>query len=237
MSRTIWTSILALVACNCESGPTPVVKPANVALVPAKSDLRPQMRAHHEAATALQRAISQGRLIDAREQAAWIGEYANPRSDELLTAAFQIAQARDLRAAAALTGDLAAACSTCHVETGARPVITIPPPPAAVPGIEAQMQLHQWAAARLWDGVIAPDDAAWQAGARTMMRATIDLGATTHAKPNSDVVGYAEALHGLAETATTTTGHTARAVLYGEMLETCANCHAIVRPRTIAEGK
>lgn len=239
MTRTLWPVLVAVVACNCESGPSP----AYVAPVPPTptvrepQDLRDQMRAHYTAASDLQRAIAHGRLIEARDLAAWIGTYANPRSDELLTAAYQIEQARDLRTAAALTGDLAAACGTCHYERGVRPVIAFPPEPAAVPGIEAQMQRHQWAAARLWDGVIGPDDGAWFAGARAMSNATIDLGATTHAKPNSDVVGYAEAMRALAQRAAETRNHGERSVLYGEMLQTCASCHAIVRPRAIADGR
>ncbi len=232
-----WSVVVAVVACNCESGPgTTRVESVGVEMTAqTPTTTVEQMRAHYAAATDLQKAISHGRLIEARELAAWIGTNARPRTDELMTASYQLEQARDLRTAAALTGDLAGACGSCHQERGAHPALKAAPEPVAVPGIEAQMQRHQWAATRLWDGVIGPDDAAWFAGARAMANATIDLGATTHAQPNSDVVGYAESLRELALRAGDTRDLTARSVQYGEMLYTCASCHAIVRPRAVAD--
>lgn len=235
MMDRIWLGLAVVVACNCESGPdggpaaTPISNTSDAEL------LQRRMRAHHEAATYLQRAVVHGRLMDARTSAAWINANANPRTDELLTAAYQIEQARDLETIAALTGDLAAACGSCHQERGATPFIRMPPEPAAVPGLPAQMQRHEWAAARLWDGVIGPSDEAWYAGARAMGEATIDLAATTHAKPNEEVVALAERMHELAARAKNTNRLADRSVLYGEMLQTCASCHAIVRPRVIAD--
>jgi len=237
MTRTLWLVLGLALACNCESAPGPAGSPLE-SVVPAGRpetvDVRQTMRAHHQAAKELQVAITQGRLTSARDLAAWIGTNANPRTDELLTAAYQIEQARDLAAAADLTGDLAGACGSCHLERGVRPRLTSPPEPPALPGIKHEMARHQWAAALLWDGVIGPDDLAWLTGARVMATATIDFSATTHDKPNPEVVGYGETLRMLAIRAGETTDHTGRAVLYSEMLQNCVGCHAIVRPRAVA---
>jgi hypothetical protein len=98
------------------------------------------------------------------------------------------------------------------------------------------MQRHQWAASRLWEGVIGPSDVAWREGASVMARTTIDLARTTNAKPNEDVVRHAETVHELSLRAIELSEPARRGALYGEMLEACASCHSIVRPRTIADG-
>ena len=232
--RRTWLAALAVVACSCETGPAPTHRPVAPSGTPTH-DMRKAMRAHFEAAVEVQRAVAHGQLTTARDTASWLVAHAAPRTDDLIAAARQISEARDVSAAGARTGELAYACSTCHLASTARPTFRFPPEPEAVPGIEAQMQRHQWAAARLWEGVIGPDDAAWFAGARAMATATIDLAATTHAKPNSDVVGYAETMRELATRATETSNRRARAELYGAMLNTCASCHAVVRPNTVAE--
>src|SRR5690606_31720974 len=117
--------------------------------------------------------------------------------------------------------------------SGARPAFAfgVAPPDG---DIEAQMERHQWGAARLWEGVIGPSDDAWLAGARVVAAQDIDLGTTTRGKPNADVAAHAEALRTLASEATRTDEPAARSELYGTMLHTCASCHAIVRPGAVA---
>jgi len=194
--------------------------------------VREQMWAHFEAARSLQQAITQGRLADARELAGWLATKAEPRTPELVAAAQKIQDAPDLKAAAAMTGTLASACGSCHEASKASPVFAIPKEPADGPSIDAQMQRHQWAAARLWEGVIGPNDDAWFFGVRVMETGKIDLRWTTNAPPNTAAVAYAEALRNLAKQAQNVEGTTARAAFYGEMLHTCASCHAIARPAT-----
>ncbi|MBL0220367.1 MAG: hypothetical protein IPQ07_41670 [Myxococcales bacterium] len=187
------------------------------------------MWAHFEAAAELQRAIAQGRLADARELATWLATKAEPRTPELIGAALRIQEAPDLKTAAALTGALAGACGSCHEASKAAPVFVIPREPADGPSIETQMQRHQWAAARLWEGVIGPNDDAWFFGVQAMENAKIDLRWTTKAAPPPEAVGFAEELRGLAARAPNVEGRAARAEFYGTMLHTCASCHAILR--------
>ena len=195
--------------------------------------VREQMWAHFEAATQLQRAVAQGRLADARDLAGWLATKAEPRTPELVAAAEQIQQAPDLKTAAALTGALGGACGGCHEASKTSPVFAVPKAPDDGPSIEAQMQRHQWAAARLWDGIIGPNDDAWFFGVRVMEDAKIDLRWTSSAKPNPDAAGYAQALRGLAAQAPNVEGRAARAEFYGAMLHVCASCHAIVRPTPV----
>ena len=238
MNRARWiVPVLAIVACTCESGPSPRPQ-APVAMQPAAThDLRESMWAHFEAAAELQRAVAQGRLIDARELGGWLATKAQPKTAELVAVARAVQAAPDLPTVAALSGKLAGACASCHVERGATPSFAFGIAPPDAPGLEAQMHRHQWAAARLWEGVIGPSDEAWLAGARVMLTATIDLSATTNAKPNADVAGYAETLRAQATRAIDLYDRTARSELYSEMLHNCTSCHAIVRPNTVASEK
>jgi cytochrome c553 len=196
--------------------------------------VREQMWAHFEAARELQRAVAQGRLSDARDLASWLELKAEPRTSELTAAARRIHDAPDLQTAAALTGTLASACSGCHEANRAAPVFVIPAEPPDGASIEAQMLRHQWAAARLWEGLIGPNDDAWYSGVRVMEGAKIDLRWTTNAKPNPDAAAHAQTLRDLTAKAQNVEGRTARAGLFGAMLYTCASCHAIVRPNPAA---
>jgi len=241
--RTSWLVCLAAMAWSCESGPGPGRGPTTVHSPVAEGPppapaaapkVREQMWAHFEAATQLQRAVAQGRLTDARELASWLATKAEPRSPELIAAAQRIQEAPDLKTAAALTGTLAGACGSCHEANKAAPVFVIPKEPVDGPSIETQMQRHQWAAARLWEGVIGPNDDAWFFGVRVMEDAKIDLRWTTNATPNPDAVAYAATLRGLAAQAPNVEGRTARAEFYGTLLHTCASCHAVVRPNPVA---
>lgn len=178
--------------------------------------------------------MAQGRLTDARNLASWLAEKAEPRTPALTAAAERIKQAPDLQTAGALAGTLANACSECHESKRATPVFVIPAEPPEGPSIHAQMLRHQWAAARLWEGLIGPNDDAWYSGVRVMEGAMIDLRWTTNAKPSDDAVAYAQTLRDLTAKAQNVEGRTARAGLFGAMLHTCASCHAIVRPNPAA---
>lgn len=230
------TVILALVAGACESGTGPAHPPVAPSAAAPAHERRDAARAHHAAAAELELAIVHGRLTDARDLGGWIAANAEPRTDALIAAARRIEVARDVPAAAAMIGDLAYACAACHEQRGVRPTFRFPPAPDAWPDIAVQMHRHQWAAARLWEGVTGPDDVAWSAGASVLTTTAIDLGATTHAKPNEDVVELAEIMQVLATRALDTHEPAPRARLYANMLETCASCHAIVRPRAVAIG-
>lgn len=245
MRRTRWLAVgLALAACHCESGPAPARKPAVPILesVPAAAPgMRKHMAAHLDAAAGLQAAIAQGRLSDARDQAAWFATHDmdvplewRPYVDEMRYAALRIKGADDLATAGLSLGRLGRACGACHEAMSARPALAYAPPPADGNTLDAQMERHQWAAARLWEGVIGPADRLWLEGARVMTTTRFDIARSVHEKPNADVLELAERLHEQAKQAITLTDAAARAQHYGEMLDTCASCHSIVRTRPVA---
>lgn len=244
--------MIAAMACSCERGPGPGAGPVGPHSPPAPAatappevpapaaasahSVRENMWAHFEAASELQRAVAQGRLADARELASWLETRAEPRTPALEAAARSIREAPDLQTAGRLTGALALACSACHEANRRSPVFVIPREPDDGPSIEAQMQRHQWAAARLWEGVVGPNDDAWYTGVKVMEAARIDLRWTTNARPAPEAAALAAAMRGLANQAINTESRTGRAELYGAMLHTCASCHAIVRSRADASS-
>jgi len=202
------------------------------------------MAAHYIAATELQAAIAQGRLSDVRDQAHWLMTHDmdgppdwRPHIDELRDAAMRIWRSQDVPTAGVQLGRVGRACSACHEAQAARPALFYPPVPPDGDTFEAQMERHQWAAARLWDGVVGPADELWQEGARVMATGRIDIAKLAHGKPNVEVIELAERLRAQATEASTISDRGARAAFFGNMMETCASCHSIVRPRPVVGAR
>lgn len=199
------------------------------------------MAAHLESAYALQAAIAQGRLADARDHAAWFATHDmrvparwQGYVDDMRVAAVRIQAGDDVAAAGLQLGRLGHACGSCHEAQQARVAFAYVPPPPHGTTLEVQMARHTWAAARLWQGVIGPADQLWLEGAHAMTTTPLDLVASMHGKPNVEVIELAERLQEQAQAATELTDHASRAQLYGEMMDTCASCHRIVRPHPVA---
>jgi hypothetical protein len=242
MSRLTWiAAMLSFTAFACESGPAPARKPAPIIVEMASApprDMQSHMAAHLDAASALQAAIAHGRLADARDIAAWFATHdmEAPHGwrgyvDEMRYAALRVRHASDLPTAGLELGRFARTCGHCHIVMGARPSFA----PVALPdGGATEMARHQWAAARLWEGLVGPDDARWRDGAQVMTTVRFAIGDAVHDKPNADVIELGQQLHAQAREALATTSSAPRAKLYGEMMSTCASCHAIVRPQAVA---
>jgi cytochrome c556 len=231
--------VMALAVCHCESAPGPARRAAAPQAEPPAGDpqLRPHMASHFEVAVELQAAIAQGRLADARDKARWFAahEMDTPPAwssyiQEMRYAAMQIGRARDVPTAGAQIGRLGLACGSCHATERATLAFSTDPPPADVMTPEAQMDRHQWAAARLWEGLIGPADQRWLEGAQVMAATHFDVAKSAHQKPNAEVVELAERMREQATAAVEVTDLAARATLFGEMMDTCASCHSIVRP-------
>lgn len=206
--------------------------------------MKQHMASHFEAAAALQTAIAHGRLVDARDRAHWFASHEmdaplswRPYLDEMRYAALRIERARDVATAGAQIGLLGRACGACHEAHAAKPAFRYELPPSNDTTLDAQMHRHQWAAARMWQGVVGPADQAWQDGARVMATTRLDVAATAHEKPNTETFELAEQLRDQATRALAITDRDEQATFYGEMMETCASCHSIVRPTARAAAR
>lgn len=239
MKRSSWLAlVLALMSSRGEDAASSARNTAASAPKPGRTT-RHHLRDHLDAATDLQLAVTTGRLSDARDLAGWFA--AHPMNepdrwrhhlDELEIAARTIEQANDLSTVGAEIGRFGRACSSCHEDQAASVAFRSVPLPAGNT-LEANMRRHQWAAARLWEGLIGPSERRWIEGARVMATIELDVRQTVHAKPNAEVVGFAEQLGDLGRRASELRDHDARAVLYGQMMVTCVGCHNIVRPHAV----
>jgi hypothetical protein len=135
-----------------------------------------------------------------------------------------VARARSVEEGLRLEARLAAACASCHREHHGSAIFEHPPKrPPDEPGIEARMARHRWAADRLWEAVVGDADDAWREG--------LDVLATAPPLPLEGERGrLGRELRRLAQGALKLKPPldepARRAALYGDILVTCAACHA-----------
>lgn len=196
-------------------------------------ELRATMHQDLLRAVAIREAVISGELADTRAPARWLAEQAldvpeawKPHVAAMQRVAREVVDAADIKAAARATGQLARQCGECHRSVGARHDMSFPPEPPKGKGAQSAMVLHQWAAERLYQGLVSNNDEAWRAGAAALVEAPL------HVEEITADVELPEDLHGLAGTvrqlgarASGTTDAGARAEIYGELIGSCAACH------------
>ncbi|MCB9763324.1 MAG: hypothetical protein H6739_26395 [Alphaproteobacteria bacterium] len=127
----------------------------------------------------------------------------------------------DLTATAAVVADASAACGDCHQAAGVQMLQDPAPPPATA------MLRHQWAAERLWEGLVAPSEDALRAGWEALVETPMLPAELGEAASSPEVVALEARVHQLAgRVAAHGTPRAARAEAYGELMATCAACHA-----------
>jgi cytochrome c553 len=194
------------------------------------------MERHDIQARAITRAVVDGDLAAARKSAAALAdrlplpgvpERLDPHQRVLRAAATDVAAALDMASAARGVGELAVACGSCHNAVGVSA-----PPAADMPDgeeWEAAMARHRWAADEMWTSLV------WMAPDRyeRVVRAWNEIPlARPHTEDEkrftAEVLRLEDRVHNLAARGISADAH-ARADIYGQMLATCAACHAQVR--------
>jgi hypothetical protein len=199
---------------------------------------RERMHARYVAATNIQTAIAlsdlpraqtEARAIMALDEPDLLPQW-RPYIDAIQSSAQQIAAATDIGTAARTSAALGRRCASCHEAVPAKIKFPKIPMPAPDPKLSRQMAGHEWAAARMWEGVIGPAPDRWLEGARYLSEIRIAITAEGGpAQPGiSDDVARMRlyATRGL-KAATSD----ARAEIYGQLLATCAHCHFTIRDR------
>ncbi len=162
-------------------------------------------------------------LDDGSFPAAW-----QPSVDELRSHAHAAAAEPSLDAAASLVAQMADECGACHDALGVVALVedALPPDDDVPEGTSAAqiMARHGFGATRMWEGMVAPSPRRWIRGT-TMFVITPDC-----AQTQPDEGTHCERTRSLARRAHLVEDRTARTELYGQLLATCADCHAAARP-------
>jgi len=146
-------------------------------------------------------------------------------------AAHQIELAGDLDAAGVRTGALGLRCAQCHEALNAKLVLPDNLRPSTNQALASQMLDHQWAAMRMWDGLIASSTPRWEEGSRALTTIPLNMVAqavTPSSQGDLDDVARVRLFANRAPSAKT---DAERADLFGTLLGTCAHCHALLRDR------
>lgn len=199
---------------------------------------REHMQEHFVHATEIQAAVIRGDLEGVREPARWMSDHLDlgdvpeewhDQAAELQTAAQQAYRAPDVRAAAVATGTMGRACGSCHEAAAVVISFGSPSAPPEEEGSIGHMCRHQWAADRLWEGLIGPSHEAWEKGAQAMVGAALPPEALSQ---DDELYGQLQVLeqriHDLGVEGVRAEGARSRAELYGEFLSTCSHCHSLM---------
>lgn len=256
-SRIWWPLILVVIGCNERSSappaappaptptaaapatPTPAVEPPTTPPPTPDAALKDHMQEHFAAITEIQRAVVRSNLAAAQSAARYLAEHVEhgaiagwkPYVDALRQAATRVANAKDIPTAGLAAATLGHTCARCHAAHSAIVTFAWEPQPEGDDSLVVQMRRHQWAAARLWEGLVGPSDEMWAEGASALAAANFTK-VTAQAKARGvEVARFATTVKSLAQKAGAVPEGDARADLYGQLLKACASCHQLTRDR------
>jgi cytochrome c553 len=193
---------------------------------------RYHMRRHFEDLRMVEELLIAGKLDEATALATLlVGKVADPglarwrRHDEEVSAAAQaLAQAPSVDEALRRAPRVAAACAGCHAEAQVMPrVVAAPAVPADDQTPRARMARHAWAVDRLWEGLVMPSDDRWSRGLTVLAQSPPPFTALSDAP---QLAGHLQEVARRQLALRATTDLDDRGVAYGELLVTCAACHA-----------
>lgn len=194
------------------------------------------MKDHFTQAIRALDAIIRGDLGGIKEPAGWLADHKlseglpdawKPHVADLQNAARLALQANDIAVAADAMGAMGAACGRCHTALGATLEFSGMSPEGKESSVLDLMLRHQWAADRMWEGLVGPSELAWTAGVAALQDAPLHPEMLANNKsPPQAVVDLAKKVHALALPGKMTKDQAVRAKLYGEYVATCAACHS-----------
>ena len=246
MRTLVCVATIALISCGGEGQPGAVPgaeaaareRPTEVAMVAS-------MEAHYGAVILAHDALLQGDLDAFRRQLESATAQALPTGsppewlalhEPLDLAAREGTRVADLDEAAVALASVVLACGRCHAALDTGPVYPAPAPGEGHTPLRDAMRGHQWATARLWEGVTGPWDNAWQRGASALAEVEI-FGEGDRTTNYSDTLRSREQqLRDIGSEAMAATPLDERAAVYGRLLSTCGACHQAVGVSFLKSG-
>lgn len=191
------------------------------------------MKRHFVKSTEMEAALVRGKLDEFKKASVWLAEHEisadlpvdwKQHVEGMTKSAHAARDAADLEQAGLAFGSMGRACATCHEQLGS-PKITVGEPPAEGSGAQPHMLRHQWAAARMWEGLMAPNEDAWVKGAEVLADAALGEKAIAGTKSvPKEIATLAKQTHDLGHQGRTAKTEE-RGKIYGAFLVTCATCH------------
>ena len=222
MNSLKMTATLTVIAA---SGITAAAEPADIA---------EHMHYHHDAMIDIQQAIIAGSLDDARDPARWLLEHDQPAGlpaagNDFVVAMREAAEivrnAEDLETAAEAASQMGLACGNCHLASDVVVEFEEVGQPSDQIKDRPHMQRHQWAADRMWEGLIGPSEQAWSRGANLLFESPIKPDVLASHGGGEEVVGMSRRIHQLAGNATVVSDPAERVEIYAEFIANCGSCH------------
>jgi len=223
-------SVLVMLMLACVTRPQPY----------QGSPTRGQMISHFELALHARSFAILGRVGDFRRVAEALADL-EPAHDLPAEVILQLgpmrwearegARASTIEEAATATARVAQTCGDCHTanDVPLADRFTVGGPPPAGSG-ERHMIGLAWTSRLLWDGLIAPSNRTWYAGAEALMElGALPRGLDGHLSPGR-LEAASRLLGGLGEEALRTDDPDERVRIAARIWSTCAGCHAEVAP-------
>lgn len=242
----VLTLMAGAASCKSEAPPTNTTtapltpatpQPATRAEALQTPTVHAHMAEHYAQADRMKRSVINGDLATYRQAATWLAEHElsstapepwRERARVMQDAAKGGRDAQNVAEAATALGGVGAACAACHTELG-RPNVVPGEPPALGSGAQPHMARHQWAADRLWDGLIVPSDEIWIRGAEVMADAPLEPGAVAAGRSvDPEVARLASSVHEQASVARLLP-RAERGAAYAKFVQSCSECHAASR--------
>jgi hypothetical protein len=179
-------------------------------------------------------AIIAGKVDGLREPGRWLADHPatteipdawKPHLDGFREVTQAAASAEDIDAAAGSFVAVGNACAACHSAVGG-PKFELGEPPGEQSGTAGHMARHQWAADRLWEGLITPSEELWIAGAEALADAPLhptQLAENQTVPP--EIEKLAKQVHEIGAKARDVKSSGIQGMYYGQLLATCAACH------------
>ena len=199
-----------------------------------KSSLPDHMHDHFDAVMKIQGAVIAGSLEKTRAPARWLAEHEAPARmpdswnapvEAMRQAARDALDADDLASVASATSRLGIACGSCHAANDVSIEFEYVKPPPDKETAQPHMQRHEWAADRMWEGLIGPSNFTWRQGASMLFESPMKPHALGADAGDEVVLSMARRIHQLAGNATTVSEPAEKAEIYAEFLANCAACH------------
>lgn len=130
-------------------------------------------------------------------------------------------------------GRLALVCGDCHDlhQRGPERVRPDPEPWRDPPEeLGERMLRHQIGAEQLWEGLVLPSETSFRSGITTLTRAPLRAPEREGEPIDAAMNARIEKVRTLAKAARAATTYQARGQIFGELIATCADCHAFARP-------